>query len=171
MKLKLFFELYGVFIIIGFNTMACIKNIYLIPILLLFYFLFIKEYNRVGFVNRKMIFLIIFYLLSLIVILGWYSYLVYLSGILLFIIIKVYIPYRFKIREILTKIDINKSMDIYYDHIEQNENNIAYSFDISQSEVDWLTKQILFRSKELKHAQIIYTDNEIIGNNFHVNIT
>jgi hypothetical protein len=170
MKLKLFFKLYGVYFLIGINILLILwTNPVFIPVIILFYVLFFKEYNRVGFVNNR---LKIYNFLYGIVLILWnkFDFNIFYSLILIVIVVKFYTVHRYKIKSLLSRININESLNIYSNRFEQNNNLIEFGYEIRQSEIEWLSTIILFRSKKLKQFKIVYTDNEILGNSFHVNI-
>lgn len=136
----------------------------------IFYILLINEFNRVGFVNRKMIILTIISLLFTSFIAGISHYLIFLTSGIMFATCTLHIPYRSKVKKLFKQIDLDQSINIYNNRMVQNNRITEFGFEIRQSEIDWLTKQILFSSRKLKEVQWVYMDNELIGNNFHVNI-
>lgn len=143
---------------------------YLTVFLGIFYVLVINEFNRFGFVNRKMIILTISSLLFTSFIVGISHYLIYLTGGIIFAIFILHIPCRSKVKKLFNQIELGQSIVIFNNRMIQNKRIIEFGFEIRQSEIDWLSKRILFSSKKLKEAHSMYIDNEIIGNNFHVNI-
>lgn len=164
-------QLYGVYLLIILNLLICsFINLYLTFILGIVYLQLIKEFNRIGFINQKMVFLSIVCMLYMSITLRITHYLIYLTIGVLMILFMMHIPYRPKMRKIFNHIELSQSINIFNNRISQNNRIFEFGFEIRRSEIDWLTKRILFRSTKLKDAQWVYMDNEIIGNNFHVNI-
>jgi len=171
MKLKLFFKLYSVNILIGINLILILwSNPMFIIVIILFYTLLIQEYNRVGFVNNRLKYYIILYGISMILFNGFDYRMIY-SFLLILLVLKLHMTHRYKIKSLLNRININKSLNIYTYRFEQNNNLIEFGYEIRQSEIVWLSTIILFRSKKLKQYKLIYLDNEILGHSFKVNIT
>ena len=127
------------------------------------------EYNRVGFLNKKLIVLIIVFNACLLFING-INWIFFFSVFLLMSTFKLHIPYRSKIKQILKQIDLNTSVSIYHNRIKQFDKEISCEHGLRSSEIEWLCTKILFMSHKLKHCESVYTDNENIGENFHVNI-
>jgi len=171
MKLKLFLKLYSVFIPIGINLLLILwSNPMFIIVIILFYTLLIQEYNRVGFVNNRLKYYIILYGISMILF-NRFDYRMIYSFLLILIVLKLHMTHRYKIKSLLNRININESLNIYTNQFEQNNNLIEFGYEIRQSEIEWLSTIILFKSKKLKQYKLIYLDNEILGHSFKVNIT
>lgn len=141
-----------------------------IIVIILFYTLLMQEYNRVGFVNNRLKIYLVLYGIGLIL---WnkFDYRIIYSFLLIGIVLKFHMTHRHKIKSLLSRIDINESLNIYTNRFEQNNNLIEFGYEIRQSEIEWLSSNILYRSKKLKQSWLVYTDNEILGHSFHVNIT
>lgn len=171
MKLKLFFKLYSAYILIGINLILFLwSNPMFIIVIILFYTFFMQEYNRVGFINRRLTFYISLYILCLLL-LNRFDYRMIYSFLLIGIVLKFYIVHRYKIRTLISRISLTESLDIYTNRFKQNDKIIEFGYEIRESEIEWLSTIILNRSKKLKQSMLVYTDNEILGNSFHVNIT
>ncbi|MDP3445922.1 MAG: hypothetical protein Q8T08_23935 [Ignavibacteria bacterium] len=171
MKLKLFFKLYSVYNLIGINLIVISwSNPIFIIVIILFYTLLIQEYNRVGFVNNRLKYYIIIYGICLIIF-NEFDYRIIYSFVLVLIVLKLHITHRDKIKSLISRINLNESLNIYTNRFEQNNNLIEFGYEIRQSELEWLSSTILFRSKILKQTKLIYLDNEILGHSFKVNIT
>jgi hypothetical protein len=171
MKLKLFFRMYSTYLLISINLLLFLwSNPFYILTIILFYLLFIQEYNRVGFVNNRMKYYILIYVVSLIL-LNRFDYRTICSILLILFVIRFYSPYRSKIKLLLNQIDLNEALNIYTNRFEQSECLIKFGYEIRQSEIEWLSCIILYRSKKLKQSKLVYSDNEILGSNFSVNIT
>jgi hypothetical protein len=141
-----------------------------IIVLILFYTLLIQEYNRVGFINNRLKYYIILYGVCLILF-NKIDYRMIYTFLLILIVLKLHMTHRYKIKSLLSRININESLNIYTNRFEQNDNLIEFGYEIRQSEIEWLSIIILFRSKKLKQSKLVYLDNEILGHSFHVNIT
>lgn len=171
MKLKLFSQLYATYILILVNLLvSSLVNIYLSIIIGIVYLIVIKEFNRTGFINRKIYYLVIIDVLFIGYITGISHFLMYLTGGIMFVTCIYYIPYRTKIKHIFYQVNLNQVSNIFSNRIVQSHQIIEFGFELRQSEIDWLTKRILFSSKVLKEAHCVYNDNELIGNSYHVNI-
>lgn len=171
MKLKLFCKLYSAYLLIGINLILVYwSNPMFIIVIILFYTLLMQEYNRVGFVNNRLKYYIILYGISVIL---WnkFDYRMIYSLLLIGVVLKLHMTHRYKIKSLVSRININESLNIYTNRVEQNESHILFGYEIRQSEIEWLSTNILYRSKKLKQSRLVYTDNEILGHSFHVNIT
>lgn len=171
MKLKLFIRLYSSAILIFTYFIVLYPNVYLILVAIILYHLILKEYNRIGFLNNKLILYISLNLALLIIAYGFTSLILYLEISLFMIGLFLHIPHRAKVRKILNKIRINSKVHIYHNRIDFLDTNIIYGFDIDEIELMWLSHQILLRSKYLSKEEIIYINNESIENHFFVKIS
>lgn len=147
-----------------------IKELMYIPILGIYYYLFLTEYNRVGFINKKIKCLLIMYVVFLFGVYGLMNYSFYLMMILNIIILFVYIPYRKKLSQSLNHISINQPMKVFRDRVEINGEIYYFGFDLKEKELVWLCKQILLRSHLVSKMDIVYLSDEYFGNHFYVNI-
>lgn len=171
MKLKLFIRLYSSAILFFTYLIVLYPNVYLILVAIILYHLILKEYNRTGFLNNKLILYISLNLALLIIVYGFTSLILYLEISLFIIGLFLHIPHRAKVRKILNKIRFNSEVHIYHNRIDFLDTNIKYGFDIDEIELMWLSHQILLRSKYLSKEEIIYINNESIENHFFVKIS
>lgn len=171
MKLKLFIRLYSSSILIFTYFIVLYQNIFSFLMAMILYYLILKEYNRIGFLNNKLFFYISLNLALLIMTYGLTSLILYLEISLFMMGLFLHIPHRAKIRKILNKIKVNLEVHIYHNRIDFLDTNIYYGFDIDEIELMWLSHQILLRSKCLNKEEIVYINNESIENHFFVKIS
>lgn len=147
-----------------------IKELMYIPILGIYYYLLLTEYNRVGFINNKIKYLLFMYILFLFGVYGPMNYASYMMMILNIIILFAYIPYRTKLSQCLNHIPKNRPMKVFRDRFELNDEIYYFGFDLKEKEIVWLCKRILLRSRLLSKMDIVYLNDEYFGNHFYVNI-
>lgn len=170
MKYKYFTQLYGSYCLIIISIFLLGSKLIYTPFLGLYYYFILKEYNRVGFINTKMKAIIVLFSLSLIMIFGIRSYILYLQIVLTFTILLNHIPHRKKVSDILKAITINQPIKVFNNRVDVEGVTYNFNFELKEREVLWLSKQILLKSKSLSCMDIEFINNAFLGNHFYVNI-
>ncbi len=80
------------------------------------------------------------------------------------------LPVRIKVKNLLKQINVNKSLIIYHNRIEQNNSIIGINSDFRQSEIEWLSNVILYKSSTLTRINESIINNEILGQHIQMNI-
>lgn len=168
MKIKLFLIDVFPYLLIG---LSCLLSFKLLDsmIILLFYSILFKEYNRVGFINRICIIYSLLYILILF--LSYSLMLIVMRLVILGLVLSTYTPHRDKVKKLLKLISFNYPMNVYNNRIEYNHKTLYFELELMEKELDWLCRQILLRSRNLKIMKIEYMNNEYLGRNYYVNIS
>jgi len=174
MKIRTFTRLYCPYIIVCINSIILLNAYYqfILVIFLLYIFLF-NQLHKKGFIT------VIFYLLviglnTLMFVISDRSF-IDLSTSLFSILCGVLflhtlLPIRTKVRNLVKQINLNKSLIIYHNRIEQDNSIIGINSDFRQSEIEWLWNVILFKSSTLTRIEETIIDNEIFGQHIQMNI-
>lgn len=168
MKSKLFIQLYGSYFLVLIIILLFLSKIIYIPFLVFYYTILLREYNRVGFINAKIKYLLI--LLIFFTIMEYKSYIFYLGIVLTIICLSLHIPHRKKVNDILKVIKYKQAIKVFNNRVEYEGTTYNFGFELKEREIFWLSKQILFKSKTLTHMDIEFINNEFLGNHFYVNI-
>jgi len=168
MKIKLIVLYVFPFLLIGLSTFIpfmffdiCINS--------LFYYVLLKEYNRVGFLNRLCIIYCLFFSVAIFLINSLDVF--FIKEITLLLIILLYVPRRNKVSLLLKRIPINQKLLIYFDHIKINEDVLVFGFELKEKEIMWLSSQIILRGETLKNRELEYINDEYLGRNYFVKIS
>lgn len=168
MKIKLFLLEYTPYLLIGLSCLLDLEWLDSI-LIFLFYLILLKEYNRVGFINRMCITYNLIY--GLFLFLNNSLTLFSLRIGILFLILLIYIPRRDKVKNLIKKLPLNTEMSVYYNRIELSDVVIRINFELMEKEIIWLSRQVVLRSKLLKKIEMKFINNEYLGRNYFVNIS
>lgn len=168
MKIKLFLLEYTPYLLIGLSCLLDLEWLDSI-LIFLFYLILLKEYNRVGFINRMCIMYSLIY--GLFLFLNNSLTLFSLRIGILFLILLIYLPCRDKVKNLIKKLPLNIEMSVYYNRIELSDVVIRINFELMEKEIIWLSRQVVLRSKLLKKIEIKFINNEYLGRNYFVNIS
>lgn len=171
MKIKLYMDLYLSYLLITLFMFITIPNGVFIVLHLGFYYLLLNEYNRIGFINRKIFILSLLYILLLFICFGFFNYYLYMGIVLYGIIMKFYLPHRIKVKRLLKYTSFNREVKIYNNHLEIDDVIVNLEFTLREIEMMWLSKQIILRSNRCVKQEIKYINNEFLGNHFYVKIS